>query len=48
MKDVLEPSIMLFDEKEQQKIIALIIKEKAQLDGIGESKELFERFMMHI
>lgn len=48
IKEVLEPNIMRLSEKDQQKIIALLTKEKAQLDGTAETTELFERLIDHI
>ena len=47
-KEMLDPSITSLDELTQQKIIALLTKEKAQMDGTAESVDLFERLMEHI
>ena len=45
IKDILEPSITEFGELEQQKIIALLTREKARQDNDIKSNELFERLM---
>lgn len=45
---MLEPNIMLLSENDQQKIIALLTKEQAQLDGTAETADLFERLINHI
>ena len=48
IKEMLEPNIMLLSENDQQKIIALLTKEQAQLDGTAETADLFERLINHI
>lgn len=48
MKEMLDPAITLLNESDQQKIIALIAKEKAELDNRDETRNLFERFMNYI
>ena len=48
VKETLEPNIMFLNELDQQKIIALLTKEQAQIDGSIESVNLFEQFMNHI
>ena len=48
VKEMLEPNIMLLNETDQQKIIALLTKEQAQIDGTAETADLFERFINHI
>lgn len=48
IKEILEPNIMLLSEIDQQKIIALLTKEQAQLDGTAETADLFERLINHI
>lgn len=48
VKEMLEPNIMLLNETDQQKIIALLMKEQAQIDGTAETADLFERFINHI
>lgn len=45
MREILEPKITQFDQTDQQKIVALLTKEKAQCDKNEESKRLFERFI---
>ena len=40
--------IMLLSENDQQKIIALLTKEQARIDGTAEIVDLFERLMDHI
>ena len=45
IKDILEPSITEFGELEQQKIIALLTREKARQNNDIKSNELFERLM---
>ena len=45
MRDILEPKITRFDQTDQQKIVALLTKERAQCDKNEESKRLFERFI---
>ena len=48
IKEMLDPTITLLSEVDQQKIIALLTKEKAQIDGTLETTDLFERFIKHI
>ena len=48
IKEMLEPNIMLLSEMDQQKIIALLTKEQAELDGTAETADLFERLINHI
>lgn len=48
IKEMLEPDIMLLSENDQQKIIALLTKEQARIDGTAETVDLFERLMDHI
>ena len=48
IKEMLEPNIMLLSKNDQQKIIALLTKEQAQLDGTAETADLFERLINHI
>lgn len=48
IKEMLEPNIMLLSENDQQKIIALLTKEQAELDGTRETADLFERLINHI
>ena len=48
VKEILEPSIALLNEQDQQKVIMLLAKEKADLDGNVESRRLFERFVDYI
>ena len=48
IKEVLDPNITLLNEIDQQKIIALITKEQAQIDGTSEAVDIFERFINHI
>lgn len=48
IKEMLEPNIMLLSEIDQQKIIALLTREQAQLDGTAETADLFERLINHI
>ena len=48
IKEMLEPDIMLLSENDQQKIIALLTKEQARIDGTAEIVDLFERLMDHI
>lgn len=45
IKDILEPSIVELEETDQKKIIALLTKEKAQIEKTQETKALFERLM---
>ena len=44
-KEVLEPNITMLCEEDQRKIVAMIAREKAQIDGSKNSTELFERLM---
>lgn len=48
IRETLDPAITLLNEEDQQKIVALLAKEKAQIDGDANSVVLFERFMNHI
>ncbi len=48
IKEMLEPNIMLLNEHDQQKIIALLTKEQARIDGKAETTDLYKRFMDHI
>lgn len=48
VKEILDPPVALFTESDQQIIVALIAKEKAERDGRGESVELFEKLMNFI
>lgn len=48
VKEILEPDITLLSEQDQQKIIMMLAKEKADLDGNVESRRLFERFVEYI
>lgn len=48
VKDILDPTISLFSEEDQQRIIALITKEKAELDGGEDTVDLFERLISFI
>ncbi len=48
IKEMLDPAITLLSEIDQQKIIALLTKEQAQIDGTPETADLFERFIDHI
>lgn len=48
IRRLLEPDITLLSMEDQNKILALLTKEKAQLDNNLESKSLFERFMDYI
>lgn len=48
IKEMLEPNITLLAEDDQKKIIALLAREKAQLDNNLESQSLFERLMSYI
>jgi hypothetical protein len=48
IKELLEPEIMLSDEKDMQKIIAVLTKERAELDRTSESADLFNRLIEHI
>lgn len=48
IKDILEPSIVELGEIDQKKIIALLAKEKAQIEKTQETKALFERLMNYM
>lgn len=48
IKEMLEPNITLLTVDDQKKIIALLAREKAQMDNNLESKSLFERLMNYI
>ena len=48
IRETLDPAITLLNEEDQQKIVALLAKEKAQTDENTDSVVLFERFMNHI
>lgn len=48
IKEMLDPKINLFNERDQQKIIVLLTKERAEQDRNSESIELFERFIDYI
>ena len=48
IKDILEPSIVELEEIDQKKIIALLAKEKAQIEKTQETKALFERLMNYM
>lgn len=48
VKEILDPEISLFTEYDQQRIVALITKERAELDGKNESVELFDKLMYFI
>lgn len=48
MREILEPSITLLSERDQQKVMALLTKEKAELEGDTESRQIFERLMDYI
>ena len=45
IKEILEPQIGMLTESDQQKIVALLAREKAELDQKLESQSLFERLM---
>lgn len=45
IKGILEPSIAYLNEIEQQKIIAVITREKAHMDGKSETADLFNRLI---
>lgn len=48
IKEMLEPNITLLTVDDQKKIIALLAREKAQMDNNLESNSLFERLMNYI
>ena len=48
IREMLDPSILLLNEQDQQKIIALLAREKEQIDKTPESADLFERLIEHI
>lgn len=48
IKQILEPSIVELAEIDQKKIIALLAKEKAQIEKTQETKALFERLMNYM
>lgn len=48
MKELLEPSISYLSEKEQDKVVLLLTKEKAMKEQNQELKTLFESFMEHM
>ena len=48
IREMLDPSILLLNEQDQQKIIALLAREKEQIDKTPESANLFERLIEHI
>ena len=48
IKEMLEPDITLLTIDDQKKIIALLTREKAQMDNNLESQSLFERLMKYI
>lgn len=48
IREMLEPTIMSLNQNDQQKIIALLTKEKARIDGNEESKSLFNRLLKHM
>lgn len=48
MCEALEPDLHLFSENDRQKIVAVLVKEKADRDASVESVELFERLMNFI
>lgn len=48
MKEMLEPNITLLTVEDQKKIIALLTREKAQMDNNLESQTLFERLMKYM
>lgn len=45
IKDILEPNIGILCEEDQRKIIAMLTRQKAELDRNKESQTLFERLM---
>ena len=48
MCEVLDPDLNFFNESERQRIIAVLVKEKADRDATEKSMILFERFMNFI
>lgn len=48
IKEILEPDIMLLSAADQQKIIALLAKEQADINCTKESADLFERLINYI
>ena len=48
IKEILQPDITILNERDQEKIIALITKEQAERDGSSDTIGLFERFIDHI
>jgi hypothetical protein len=48
IKEMLEPNITLLTIDDQKKIIALLTREKAQMDNNLESQSLFERLMKYM
>ena len=48
MKEMLDPNITLLTVEDQKKIIALLTREKAQMDNNLESQTLFERLMKYM
>lgn len=48
MKEMLEHNITLLTVEDQKKIIALLTREKAQIDNSFESQSLFERLMKYM
>ncbi len=47
IKEMLDPAITLLSKIDQQKIIALLTREKAELDGTTETADLFNRLIHH-
>lgn len=45
MREILDPAVTLMSENDQKKIVALLTREKAQIDGKETSRTLFERLM---
>ncbi len=45
IREMLDPAITLLKEHDQRKIIAVLAREKTQIDRSAESVDLFERFM---
>ena len=45
MKEILDPEVALMSENDQKKIVALLTREKAQIDGKEDSRILFEKLM---
>ena len=48
IKEILDPAIISLNEIEQQKIIAVITREKAHMDGTSETADLFNRLIDHM